>query len=137
MQLYILANQTSPARNFFNEGDWVNGAVLENSNYEQLGLETVNFPDNTDLSLRVRPVATKLNDIWTGSWEPVTDELLKYENDVAQARRQRNTRLSASDWTQISDAPVDKQAWADYRQALRDVTSQPDFPYNIAWPTTP
>lgn len=35
-------------------------------------------------------------------------------------RIQRDGLLAASDWTQVADAPVDRQAWADYRQALRD-----------------
>jgi len=28
--------------------------------------------------------------------------------------------LYESDWTQLPDAPVDRQAWAAYRQQLRD-----------------
>ena len=28
-----------------------------------------------------------------------------------------------SDWTQLPDAPVDRNAWATYRQALRDFPS--------------
>ena len=36
-----------------------------------------------------------------------------------QIRNWRNAELSASDWTQLTDAPVDKAAWATYRQALR------------------
>lgn len=35
-------------------------------------------------------------------------------------RLQRNRLLADSDWTQISDATVDHEAWAAYRQALRD-----------------
>lgn len=35
-------------------------------------------------------------------------------------RLARNARLAASDWTQLPDAPVDRAAWAAYRQALRD-----------------
>ena len=35
-------------------------------------------------------------------------------------RAVRNTPLAASDWTQVEDAPVDKAAWAAYRQQLRD-----------------
>lgn len=38
----------------------------------------------------------------------------------ASMRRQRDGLLAASDWTQLPDAPCDAQAWADYRQALRD-----------------
>ena len=49
----------------------------------------------------------------------------------------RNGLLAASDWTQVADAPVDRAAWADYRQALRNITSQAGFPENIIWPTQP
>jgi hypothetical protein len=60
--------------------------------------------------------------------------------DAAQAksvRDDRNKRLSDSDWTQVEDAPVDKQAWATYRQALRDLTAQADFPWEVEWPEQP
>lgn len=39
---------------------------------------------------------------------------------TAQMRAQRDRFLAGSDWTQVADAPVDKNAWAAYRQALRD-----------------
>jgi hypothetical protein len=32
----------------------------------------------------------------------------------------RNDLLKESDWTQLPDATVDREAWARYRQALRD-----------------
>lgn len=35
-------------------------------------------------------------------------------------RLARDWRLAVSDWTQLPDAPVDREAWAAYRQALRD-----------------
>jgi hypothetical protein len=41
----------------------------------------------------------------------------------ANMRAQRDAFLAASDWTQTLDAPLtdeQRQAWADYRQALRD-----------------
>lgn len=56
---------------------------------------------------------------------------------AASVRADRNTRLSASDWTQVADAPVDKAAWATYRQALRDVPDQTGFPWNVSWPEQP
>jgi hypothetical protein len=52
-------------------------------------------------------------------------------------KTKRNQLLSASDWTQTADAPVDKQAWALYRQALRDIPEQSGFPENVVWPTSP
>ena len=54
-------------------------------------------------------------------------------------RAERNSLLSASDWTQLPDSPLtieQKQSWAEYRQSLRDVTLQSD-PFNITWPIAP
>jgi hypothetical protein len=48
-------------------------------------------------------------------------------------RAERNKLLAASDWTQLSDASADAAAWATYRQALRDITTQAN-PFNIVWP---
>ena len=56
---------------------------------------------------------------------------------AASQRAYRNTLLSDSDWTQVLDAPVDQTAWAAYRQALRDVTAQAGFPWDIEWPAKP
>jgi len=55
----------------------------------------------------------------------------------ANARKRRNKLLSASDWTQVADAPVDKAAWATYRQELRDISAQAGFPATVVWPTQP
>ena len=59
------------------------------------------------------------------------------EQLAAQARSQRDRMLKDSDWTQVPDAPVDQQAWKDYRQSLRDVPEQEGFPTDINWPTKP
>ena len=64
----------------------------------------------------------------------------KAAKDAEQAksvRDTRNTKLKDCDWTQVADAPVDKAAWAVYRQALRDVTSQAGFPWTVTWPEAP
>lgn len=52
-------------------------------------------------------------------------------------RNKRNGLLAETDWTQLVDAPVDRAAWAAYRQSLRDVTSQPTFPDSVVWPEEP
>ena len=68
------------------------------------------------------------------------EAVYKATKDTEQAKSVRDTRnqkLKDSDWTQIADAPVDKAAWAVYRQALRDVTSQEGFPWTITWPEAP
>ena len=64
----------------------------------------------------------------------------KASKDAEQAKSVRATRgekLADSDWTQVADAPVDKAVWATYRQALRDITTQSEFPWTITWPDAP
>ena len=64
----------------------------------------------------------------------------KASKDAEQAksvRTSRNDKLKECDWTQITDATVDKTAWATYRQALRDMTAQAGFPWTITWPDAP
>jgi hypothetical protein len=48
-------------------------------------------------------------------------------------RAERNKLLAESDWTQLPDASADATAWATYRQALRDITTQAN-PFSIVWP---
>jgi hypothetical protein len=55
---------------------------------------------------------------------------------AANVRAERDRRLSASDWTQVLDAPVDRTAWVLYRQALRDLPEQPGFP-DVSFPLEP
>lgn len=60
-------------------------------------------------------------------------------------REERNRLLSQSDWTQTVDAPLtaqSKEAWATYRQALRDFMVTLDFsqPFTLddgSFPTKP
>lgn len=71
---------------------------------------------------------------WRQGWAitPIPDE-----EGAVKVRKERNAKLAESDWTQIPDVPVDKQAWATYRQALRDITTQTGFPWEIVWPDAP
>ena len=64
---------------------------------------------------------------------------------AAQAvRAERDMKLSsevdpiagnALRWAALT--PEQQQAWADYRQALLDVTDQVGFPENVTWPIAP
>lgn len=56
--------------------------------------------------------------------EEVTDEWW-----AERMRLHRDRLLKESDWTQVADSPVNREAWAIYRQALRD------FP--ATWTTGP
>lgn len=90
-----------------------------------------------------------INGAWKDSWS----EVPRYDDPTEQAefitacldrewgkvRVQRNQLLTETDYTQLSDTPITLQSknnFQNYRQALRDITSQQD-PYNITWPTLP
>jgi hypothetical protein len=59
------------------------------------------------------------------------------KNTANEIRAKRNQLLNSSDWTQVIDAPVNKESWAIYRQELRDITTQEGFPFTIVWPIIP
>ena len=59
------------------------------------------------------------------------------EQKWAQIRAWRNAQLSRTDWTQLADSPLDKEAWATYRQALRDLPAQGGLADDAEFPTAP
>lgn len=75
---------------------------------------------------------------WVLDW--VVSQMNADEQSAAKAqkaaivRAERNAKLSSCDWTQLADSTADKAAWATYRQALRDITKQAGFPWDITWP---
>jgi len=84
--------------------------------------------------------ALLIDGVWTQNYI-VTD--LSADDSAAKVgaqwtviRAERNKLLAESDWTQLPDAPVDAAAWATYRQALRDITTQAN-PFAIIWPESP
>jgi len=55
-------------------------------------------------------------------------------------RIERNRLLSECDWTQLPDSGLTdekKASWSKYRQELRDMPQQKDFPENITYPEMP
>lgn len=81
---------------------------------------------------------------WTQQWAVVDldpdkkQEKLSMEADGIRAKR--NRLLSECDWTQLPDVTLDsvkRTQWNQYRQSLRDITSQPGFPLQINWPISP
>jgi hypothetical protein len=59
------------------------------------------------------------------------------EQKWEQIKNWRNAQLAASDWTQLPDAPVDRAAWATYRQALRDLPAQGGLADAAEFPVAP
>jgi hypothetical protein len=74
----------------------------------------------------VKFVSNLLND------DEVSDEIY-----LTRLRYWRDTQLARTDWTQVNDAPVNKTAWATYRQALRDLPASNPDPRKIELPSEP
>jgi hypothetical protein len=67
-----------------------------------------------------------------GNDDEVSDEIY-----LARLRYWRDTELARTDWTQVTDSPVNKTAWATYRQALRDLPASNSDPRKIELPNVP
>ena len=82
-----------------------------------------------------------INSMWRRKWliKELSD-LEKLEirrNEEQTVISQRNALLASSDWTQLSDVSIDKEAWSSYRQQLRDISNQSEYPFNVQWPSAP
>jgi len=105
-------------------------------------LQVVTFPYFDPATQRCEEGPAFLNNgVWTQQYvitelEP-EEVLAKREAQSQQVRAERDRLLASCDWTQVEDVPVDKAAWAAYRQLLRDVPSQPEFPWAVIWPVSP
>ena len=125
-----LSNQSNPAP----------GLILLTKEQETLYIQYnghVTITKETDeagaISYKVEPN----KDAWE-SWkaaQPDPSEAL-----AAEVRSKRDGLLRDCDWTQMPDCPLSeekKTAWQTYRQALRDVPQQEEFPEAVTWPTMP
>jgi hypothetical protein len=106
------------------QGEYViEGVANDSTQYVQNGV-VVDMPP--------KPDGAYYFDYATKQW--VQDQSAQ-ENAI---KAQRNQLLQQSDWTQLSDISAETKAlWEPYRQALRDITDQPGYPYDIVWPTPP
>ena len=76
------------------------------------------------------------NNISLGKHGSISDvDTDRYKTKV---RNIRDRLLEQCDWTQSSDVPEEtKNKWSKYRQALRDITKQSGFPFNVIYPEKP
>jgi len=68
---------------------------------------------------------------------PLDPENVPEDWYTARMRHYRDRLLAESDWTQLPDAPVDRAAWAKYRQALRDFPFKWTPAPTVTFPETP
>lgn len=70
------------------------------------------------------------------------ERLLKEQKGISttmdSVRQKRNALLKESDWVGLTDVNIpNKQAWLDYRQALRDLPQTFSKPEEVVWPNKP
>lgn len=62
----------------------------------------------------------------------------EYDKLANEIRSKRDELLNSTDWTQMQDTSLSEEKqrkYQVYRQALRDITSQAGFPYDVEFPT--
>lgn len=102
---------------------------------EPVGAPSVDYTQNLKEGQPVYDGGWKQTWIVTQATDAEVAERIQAKADSARA--ERDNLLSETDWTQVADAPVNKAAWATYRQALRDIPQQTGFPTSINWPVKP
>lgn len=102
------------------------------------GVEPVVEHDIGDIDTLTQRFTWGMPELRDGRWHQ-TWSISQVEPEQASEniRHRRNQLLMECDWTQVADAPVDREAWAQYRQQLRDIPNQAGFPYQVAWPFAP
>jgi hypothetical protein len=115
-------------------GGFVNG--VEYANVLPVDVPQVPYTQNF-----AEGVPALISGVWTQTWvvTDATPEQIseRTDNKSNMVRLDRNSRLTACDWTQLPDVSIDASAWAEYRQDLRDITNQAGFPWDVEWPLTP
>jgi len=121
----------------FDGGSWVIKPDFRGQDfYSKSTGQKIRVQDIGALSDDLTPLTPFENASWDatlGSWK------LDQVKAMTSIRAQRDSLLSMSDWTQISDAPLSatqKAAWATYRQALRDFPEACDIA-SPQWPVQP
>jgi hypothetical protein len=106
-------------------GEWGNPDIAIHvaipEGFDPQCIMAVRDPETCEITLQADPA--KLEAKTTQAWTAL--------------RTDRNARLAACDWTQLQDAHLSaekKSAWADYRQALRDLPEEVQDLDAVEWP---
>jgi hypothetical protein len=75
---------------------------------------------------------------WGVDWATVSAKVteLTAAEPMKALREERNRRIAQTDWMALGDVTM-SDAWATYRQALRDITDTYSSLDDVVWPTKP
>lgn len=113
---------------FYQEGDDLENYIMSFEPMDNITREVIPRASNPD----------HIQDLVVLSHKLSAPEIYAKKNAI----QKRNTLLYLSDWTQLPDVQETfdaeyKLRWKDYRQKLRDITSQSGWPLSIDWPKQP
>jgi len=146
MQLARIINGTVSAigdyRSLFPQTSFSENGPTQSFLSENVCLQVSQFKPYDRTTQKLVPVEAYVegDQVFTVTVEPLTttDRQERRKIAAAEARKQRDSLMSTTDWTQLDDYPRNnKPAWRTYRQQLRDVPQQSGFPETIIWPTSP
>jgi hypothetical protein len=114
------------------EHDVIFASASDHTHYVKNG-SIVEYPE--------RPSDDHEFDFILEQWVDTKTDEIRAKEALEALRRERNIKLAMSDWTQLPDSPLNEEqkvAWAEYRQALRDIPNTGVFEQNlIQWPQPP
>jgi hypothetical protein len=114
------------------EHDVIFASASDHTHYVKNG-SIVEYPE--------RPSDDHEFDFILEQWVDTKTDEIRAQEALEALRRERNIKLAMSDWTQLPDSPLNeeqKAAWAEYRQALRDIPNTGVLSTDlIQWPQPP
>ncbi len=86
--------------------------------------------------------------IYMQTWATKSMSVEEIEKDTelkkVEIKRLRDEKLKSSDWTMMYDVRENDrysdefiQAWLNYREDLREISAQREYPWEVKWPTVP
>ena len=118
--------------------------ILASYNVHEVEVKTAPAVDEKNYNVVRSETPVEVSGKWVLQWsvvEKTAEEKQQYYDSFAdKARAKRNALLSDTDWIVImhtekgTNIPME---WEVYRQALRDITDQAGFPFDVVWPTKP
>jgi hypothetical protein len=99
------------------------------------------YKNNEFKQLPEKPSNYHIWNLETEQWqEPENYQQLLFNEAASKVKQERQRLLATTDWTDTVSASTrleNYNEWQSYRQALRDITTQEGYPFNVIWPTQP
>ena len=131
----------------FYDGSLTDGLIegttswIKTVNVLPVGWDKKYFKEGEFKQLPEKPSNYHIWNLETEQWqEPENYQQLLFDEAASKVKQERQRLLTATDWTDTVSASTrleNYNAWQSYRQALRDITTQEGYPFNVIWPTQP